>query len=333
MTTTRPVLRMESLLRQPGLHLPEEWACGMRLHAPGAGLRLACLDVRASRPWECEAEGPPATSLCVLLEGRMETALRGGPMLRASGGMCVFMHGSGARNAGFHCMHAQQRLRLVEIRLTPQAARALRPALAAHLPGHPSAQEGEGGGAGSSLAAAHAPAALLRAARDILACPLPDGAARALWLRAKALEALAVFASQPPSPAAQAHCHAPVHAADLPRLRRAHALLQRHCGQPWTAAALAHEVGLNEKRLQAGFQHLYGQSVHARLTHWRMQTARALLAAGRPVAEVACAVGFASASHFGKTFLQHAGAAPKAWALASAQQDEREASRIGHLPA
>ena len=46
MTTTRPVLRMESLLRQPGLHLPEEWACGMRLHAPGAGLRLACLDVR-----------------------------------------------------------------------------------------------------------------------------------------------------------------------------------------------------------------------------------------------------------------------------------------------
>lgn len=165
MTTTRPVLRMESLLRQPGLHLPEEWACGMRLHALGAGLRLACLDVRASCPWECEAEGPPATSLCVLLEGRMETALRGGPMLRASGGMCVFMHGSGARNAGFHCMHAQQRLRLVEIRLTPQAARALRPALAAHLPVHPSAQEGEGGGAGSSLAAAHAPAALLRAAR------------------------------------------------------------------------------------------------------------------------------------------------------------------------
>ena len=95
----------------------------------------------------------------------METALRGGPMLRASGGMCVFMHGSGARNAGFHCMHAQQRLRRVESRLTPQAARALRPALAAHLPVHPSAQEGEGGGAGSSLAAAHAPAALLRAAR------------------------------------------------------------------------------------------------------------------------------------------------------------------------
>lgn len=87
-------------------------------------------------------------------------------------------------------------------------------------------------------------------------------------------------------------------------------MLQRHCGQPWTAAALAHEVGLNEKRLQAGFQHLYGQSVHARLTHWRMQTARALLAAGRPVAEVACAVGVASASHFGKTFRQHAGAAP-----------------------
>ena len=41
-----------------------------------------------------------------------------------------------------------------------------------------------------------------------------------------------------------------------------------------------------------------------------MQAARALLAAGRPVAETARATGFASVSHFGKTFCQHTGFAP-----------------------
>ena len=76
MTTTRPVLRMESLLRQPGLHLPEEWACGMRLHAPGAGLRLACLDVRASRPWECEAEGPGKCAASAGLSARAACGVR-----------------------------------------------------------------------------------------------------------------------------------------------------------------------------------------------------------------------------------------------------------------
>ncbi len=299
-------------MRQPGLHLPADWACGMRLHAPGAGLRLTCLDASARRPWESEVEGPPATSLCVMLDGRMDTALRGGPVLRVGSGMCAFMH-STDRSAGFNLMHAGRRLRLVNIRLTPQAVQAIAPGLPLLAPAPDQAVP--------LVMARHASSALLRAARDILACPLPEGAARRLWLRAKSLEALALFAHQQGqalaanAPAA----NATVPAADLPRLRHAHALLQEHCGQPWTAATLARQAGLNEKRLQAGFQHLYGQSVHARLTHIRMQAARALLAAGCPVVEVAWATGFASASHFGKTFRQHAGVAPKAWALANRQ--------------
>ena len=60
--------------------------------------------------------------------------------------------------------------------------------------------------------------------------------------------------------------------------------------------------------------------MHACLTALRMQAARALLAAGRPVAETARATGSASVSHFGKTFRQHTGSAPKAWALACQRQ-------------
>ena len=53
------------------------------------------------------------------------------------------------------------------------------------------------------------------------------------------------------------------------RLRREHALLQQHCEQPWTAAELARLTGLNEKRLQAGFQHLYGLRTCSRSRHGR----------------------------------------------------------------
>ena len=60
--------------------------------------------------------------------------------------------------------------------------------------------------------------------------------------------------------------------------------------------------------------------MHACLTALRMQAARALLAAGRPVAETARATSFASVSHFGKTFRQHTGFAPKTWTLACQRQ-------------
>lgn len=112
------------------------------------------------------------------------------------------------------------------------------------------------------------------AARDIFTCPLPEGPARRLWLHAKALEALALFAHQSARQSSQlrpanARAGSP-HAADLPRLRRAHALLQQHCEQPWTAAELARLTGLNEKRLQAGFQHLYGLRTCSRSRHGRV---------------------------------------------------------------
>ena len=231
---------------------------GLRLHTPAAGLRLTCIDTHAARPWESEVEGLPAASLCVLLDGCMDTALRGARALRIGSGMCAFMQSS-ERSAGFNHMHAGRRFRLVGIHLVPEMAQALPADLrSAWQP---------------PLATAHASAALLRAARDLFTCPLPEGPARRLWLHAKALEALALFAHQSARQSSQlrpanARAGSP-HAADLPRLRRAHALLQQHCEQPWTAAELARLTGLNEKRLQAGFQHLYGLRTCSRSRHGR----------------------------------------------------------------
>ena len=105
------------------LHRPARPVSACRLglrhaaaHAPG--LRLTCIDAHAARPWESEVEGPPAASLCVLLDGCMDTALRGARALRIGSGMCAFMQSS-ERSAGFNHMHAGRRFRLVGIHLAP----------------------------------------------------------------------------------------------------------------------------------------------------------------------------------------------------------------------
>lgn len=76
---------------------------------------------------------------------------------------------------------------------------------------------------------------------------------------------------------------------------------------------LAQSVGLSEKRLQAGFLSLYGQSVHACLLGARMDAAEGLLKRGCSVTDAAYSVGFASLSHFIKAFKAHRGDTPGNW--------------------
>ena len=294
---------MESFIGQPGLYLPADWACGMRLHTPVARLRLTCIDAHAARRGKAKWKGRPrpACACCSMAawtppcaaDGRCASAAACAPSCKAASAARASTTCTRGGAFGWWAFTSRPKWR----RRCPSIC----------------------------------------AARDIFTCPLPEGPARRLWLHAKALEALALFAHQSARQSSQlrpanARAGSP-HAADLPRLRRAHALLQQHCEQPWTAAELARLTGLNEKRLQAGFQHLYGASVHACLTALRMQAARALLAAGRPVAETARATGFASVSHFGKTFCQHTGFAPKAWALACQRQAvDRLAEQLADRP-
>ena len=198
--------QMESFIGQPGLYLPADWACGMRLHTPVAGLRLTCIDAHAARPWESEVEGPPAASLCVLLDGCMDTALRGARALRIGSGMCAFMQSS-ERSAGFNHMHAGRRFRLVGIHLAPEMAQALPADLrSAWQP---------------PRATAHASATLLRAARDLFTCSLPEGPARRLWLTPRRWRRWPCLPIKAPAKAASSDPQTRAQAAPMPPTCRA----------------------------------------------------------------------------------------------------------------
>lgn len=252
--------QMESFIGQPGLYLPADWACGMRLHTPAAGLRLTCIDAHAARRGKAKWKGRPRpvcaccsmaawTPPCAAL-GRCASAAACAPSCKAASAARAST--TCTRGGAFGWWASTSR---------PKWRRRCPPICAA--PGSRRWQRR------MPRRRCCAP----RATSSPAPCPLPEGPARRLWLHAKALEALALFAHQSARQSSQlrpanARASSP-HAADLPRLRRVHALLQQHCEQPWTAAELARLTGLNEKRLQAGFQHLYGLRTCSRSRHGR----------------------------------------------------------------
>ncbi|WP_333628202.1 AraC family transcriptional regulator, partial [Stenotrophomonas cyclobalanopsidis] len=104
-----------------------------------------------------------------------------------------------------------------------------------------------------------------------------------------------------------------VAARERQRVLQARALLDARFGEEWPLERLAREVGLGEKRLQAGFRALVGTSVHGHLREVRLQAAGRMLHGGHSVTDTALAVGFSSLSHFSKAFRTQMGCTPRAW--------------------
>lgn len=289
--------------------VPATWAEMMRRELSRDGVAIGCIQGRADRDWQHQARGGAGASIAILLEGRLHSAFAGGPALELQPGMVCLMSTANAAS-GWNNFAGKLPFRLVDIRLTPAALRRWTGHAMLPLRGR-LLHDGSLPGCGAFMGCAAAPAALLRVACDVLDCRLAHGVARDLYLHAKAVEALAIVLDG--ATRSDRALATPV-PADRTRLLQAKALLERHCGDAWSVQTLCRAVGLNEKRLQAGFQAMLGCTVHEHLTALRMQAAADMLAQGASVTETACAVGFASPSHFSKRFRANFGASPKQWA-------------------
>ena len=74
---------------------------------------------------------------------------------------------------------------------------------------------------------------------------------------------------------------------------------------------LSKRVGLNSKKLQEGFQHLYNLSVNQFIQNSRINKAKSLLQDSElPIAQIADLVGWSSSSHFNKIFKEKTGVTP-----------------------
>lgn len=137
-----------------------------------------------------------------------------------------------------------------------------------------------------------------------------SGAARTLFLESCALGLLANQidkATQREAPAA---------AGVSPTLRRrlatARDYLDTHFTNPPTIRALARIAGTNEFSLKRGFRAVFGVTVFGYVRQRRMESAMALLRAGRSVSETAQLAGYACPRSFALAFRRHFGALPSA---------------------
>ncbi len=90
-------------------------------------------------------------------------------------------------------------------------------------------------------------------------------------------------------------------------------LMHGDVARPWTAAALAAEVGMSRSAFTQRFSARVGRPPLDYLTGWRMTLARSRLSrTGTPIARVAAEVGYISQSAFAQAFKRVFGVTPKA---------------------
>ncbi len=148
--------------------------------------------------------------------------------------------------------------------------------------------------------------------QQLVDCPY-TGATQALYLESKALELLTLQLET----WKQQHLNAPtLRKDDIDRLHQARDLLIQQSGNPPLLIDLAHQVGLNDRKLKQGFRQLFDTTVFGYLQDYRMEQAKQLLEEDRlTVAAVATSVGYRNPEAFSTAFRRKFAVSPKAYQL------------------
>jgi AraC family transcriptional regulator, transcriptional activator of the genes for pyochelin and ferripyochelin receptors len=147
---------------------------------------------------------------------------------------------------------------------------------------------------------------------EILNCPYPEEY-RSLFRESRDLEFLALqIRDFVDSERGRALSAPPLRSDDVERIRTARDRLVVDLDRPPSLQQLATAVGINERKLKAGFRQVFGTSVFGYYREYRMQAARAILDTGSGnITEAATAVGYKSLSHFSQAFRKRFGLKPK----------------------
>lgn len=284
------------------------WERHMSVDDLGEGVSIAMLNIVPPEDAVIAVEGPPTFSISIFLDGEGTLAIDGGQPLMITPGTAVVC-ATDQTVSGIDTIRGGLRLRMMDVRFAPAVLQGLGGPLWQRYGGALLADRSVPE-RGAVMVGFPAPAALLQVALQITSCAYSHPDLRRLYLRAKALELLAVVVGTFLN-AGQSAIRAE---RSLPKIAEAQRLIEGRLHEPWTIARLARAVGLNEKSLKAGFRTHVGQSIHAYLTKVRMEAAAHMLAEGQSVTEVALATGFTNLSHFSRTFRKATGLPPSAFA-------------------
>jgi len=150
---------------------------------------------------------------------------------------------------------------------------------------------------------------------QILNCPY-HGLIKRMFLETKAMELITHILGQTVFTDSIHKNSIRLHPNDIERIHEARDILIRDVENPPSLFDLAHQVGLNEKKLNLGFRQVFGTTVFDYLRTYRMEKAKQLLNEGKMnVTEVAFGVGYLHHSTFSRSFARHFGISPMAYRL------------------
>ena len=279
---------------------------GARIEQPDPGLTVVCFEARIDADRTFKPEGPNTFSLSVCLEGQGTMSIEGASQFAFGAGSAILFTSENYIR-GENSVYGGCRLRLIDLRFEPDFLSQLGGSGLARFGGDIFSQHSRPD-RNVHLLGFRAQPALMDAARAIFGCALPDGLARRLFLKAKAVEVLSLTVEALDRRQSKAVTVRP----DVARkIEAAQSIIETRFDDNWTITRLAREVGLNERQLKDGFRQLFGSTVHEYLHGVRMDMAGALLRAGQSVTETAFATGFSSLSHFSRAFRAAKGVLPR----------------------
>lgn len=156
--------------------------------------------------------------------------------------------------------------------------------------------------------------------QQLLNCPY-RGLPQRLYLESKAIELMSLYfdhlsaeqlpvshGSQPPA--------AGLKADEVDRILDARNILLNQVANPPTLLDLAHQIGLNDRKLKQGFRQVFGTTVFGYLHRYRMQQAQQLLLMpSATIASVAQTIGYRNPEAFSVAFRRTFEISPKAYQM------------------
>jgi len=252
------------------------------------------------------ASGPAAFSITLVLQGAGRTQIDGIEALEMASGSAVIFSSDGTVTGRDH-IDGGKPIEVVEVRIHTAFINSTIGSLVESIRNSLAIDRSDRQ-RNAYLVAVPMTAELIEVARSILNCDISDLRLRDIFMRAKALETLAltlsVLAKAGPS-------GAKLTAREREKVDAARRIVDKAFSENWTIASLAAAVGLSETKLKTGFRELIGKPVRSYLRDVRMDHAEYLLNNGKSVTETAHACGYGNLSYFGKAFFSAKGVIPR----------------------
>ncbi|WP_372055176.1 AraC family transcriptional regulator [Tistrella mobilis] len=294
-----------SALKAEGIGAIPPWFAAQANEPLGEGMAVNRFDFSAETEQRLRIAGPPTLSISMFFDGAGSLSIDGGRPLEIRPGTTVLYHAN-RPTVGEDLIPAGARVFCLdfryEARLLTGLGLAALPVLIRGFATDCSVRD-------VLLLGRPTSTALEAVGRSVLACRL-TGTARQVFLKAKALEALAWLIAEIDGAPPVATLPVP---AERRRIEHAARLLVERHDEAWTIPLLARTVGLNEKKLKSGFRLVIGRTVHGHLEAARLDAAARMIEDGARVIDAAVAVGYTNPSHFARLFRRRFGAAPADW--------------------